>query len=581
MPTLHVVTADGRTISYQLLTKETTIGRSKENDIVLLDHTISRKHAKITKADKGHLLTDLGSFNGTIVNETAIQSALLKHEDVIKIGFTTLTYLIRPQTGKTFKGTLTLSGGTDPGKEPEPIIKASSETFSPMDSEVLLVSKEFGESGSTLPSKKETQLPQFKQELSALERTNKVLYVLYEISRQLNSIHDFGELLNKIMDLIFAVIDADHGFLILTGEKDREELIPVVVKSRENQTQEQESLKASRTIIKRVIRDGVALLTSNAMTDTRLNHAKSLLLQQIRSAICVPLWRKNKIIGVIQLESIRLDNQFTQEDLELLKAIGSQMAMVIEQASLNEQIREEERMRNRLERFHSPQVIDMILKGGQETLDDMLEPKDVTATILFADISGFTGLAERMPPREVNLILNDFFSRMTDIVFKYDGTLDKYIGDGLMAVFGAPMEKKDDAERGIRAAQEMMQALTTMMDGTPEDRKFTIRIGINTGKVVAGNIGSPKRMDYTVIGDAVNTASRLESIAQPNQILIGEETYKRVQGKFNIRPVGPRKVKGKSVEVMLYEVLQQGAQKKPSRRLLKNAQIQGAQFSNE
>jgi len=555
MATLYVTTTDGRISNYPLLKQETTIGRSKENDLVLLDHTVSRKHAKITKTDQGHLLLDLGSFNGTVLNETLIQSAFLKHEDIIKIGLNTLIYLSRPRTGKPFKGTLTLSGGTELGKEPEPIIKASSETFSPMDSQVLLVSKELADSGRALPFKKESEVPEFKKELSALERTNKVLYVLYEISRQLNSIHDFGELLNKIMDLIFVVIDADYGFLILTGERDREELIPVVVKSREDQTGEQESLKASRTIINRVIRDGVALLTSNAMTDSRLDHAKSLLLQQIRSAISVPLWRKDKIIGVIQLESVRLDNQFAQGDLELLKAIGSQMAMVIEQASLNEQIREEERIRNRLERFHSPQVIDMILKGGQETLDDMMEPKDVTATILFADINGFTALAERMPPREVNLILNDFFSRMTDILFQYDGTLDKYIGDGLMAVFGAPMEKEDDAERAIRAAQEMMQALGAMMAGSPEERKFSIRIGINTGIVVAGNIGSPKRMDYTVIGDAVNTASRLESIAQPNQILIGEETYERVQGKFNIRSVGPRKVKGKTLEVMVYEVL--------------------------
>lgn len=555
MATLYVTTTDGRISNYPLLRQETTIGRSKENDLVLLDHTVSRKHAKITKTDQGHLLLDLGSFNGTVLNETLIQSAFLKHEDIIKIGLNTLTYLSRPRAGKPFKGTLTLSGGTALGKEPEPIIKASSETFSPMDSQVLLVSKELADSGRALPFKKESDVPEFKKELSALERTNKVLYVLYEISRQLNSIHDFGELLNKIMDLIFVVIDADYGFLILTGERDREELIPVVVKSRENQSGEQESLKASRTIINRVIRDGVALLTSNAMTDSRLDHAKSLLLQQIRSAISVPLWRKDKIIGVIQLESVRLDNQFAQGDLELLKAIGSQMAMVIEQASLNEQIREEERIRNRLERFHSPQVIDMILKGGQETLDDMMEPKDVTATILFADINGFTALAERMPPRKVNLILNDFFSRMTDILFQYDGTLDKYIGDGLMAVFGAPMEKEDDAERAIRAAQEMMQALGAMMAGSPEERKFSIRIGINTGIVVAGNIGSPKRMDYTVIGDAVNTASRLESIAQPNQILIGEETYERVQGKFNIRSVGPRKVKGKTLEVMVYEVL--------------------------
>jgi adenylate cyclase len=555
MATLYVTTTDGRISSYPLLRQETTIGRSKDNDLVLLDHTVSRKHAKITKTDQGHLLLDLGSFNGTVVNETLIQSALLKDEDIIKIGLNTLTYVSRSRTGKLFKGTLTLSGGTDLGKEPEPFIKASSETFSPMASQVLLVSKAPAESRKAMAFKKESEVPEFKRELSALERTNKVLYVLYEISRQLNSIHDFGELLNKIMDLIFVVIDADHGFLILTGERDREELIPVVVKSREDQPAEQESLKASRTIINRVIRDGVALLTSNAMTDSRLDHAKSLLLQQIRSAICVPLWRKDKIIGVIQLESVRLDNQFAQEDLELLKAIGSQMAMVIEQASLNEQIREEERIRNRLERFHSPQVIDMILKGGQETLDDMMEPKDATATVLFADINGFTALAERMPPREVNLILNDFFSRMTDILFHYDGTLDKYIGDGLMAVFGAPMEKEDDAERAIRAAQEMTQALGAMMAGMPDERKFSIRIGINTGKVVAGNIGSPKRMDYTVIGDAVNTASRLESIAKPNQILIGEETYERVQGKFNIRSVGPRKVKGKTLEVMVYEVL--------------------------
>lgn len=555
MSTLYITTKEGRISSVRLLKEKTTIGRSKENDIVFPDHAVSRKHAKITKTDQGHLLSDLGSVNGTLVNETLVQSALLNHEDIIKIGLNTLVFLSRPEREKPFKGTLTFSSGGDPGKDVEPIVKATSETASPMESQDLLISKEVGEGGKALAGEKGIEIPEFKKELSALERTNKVLYVLYEISRQLNSIHDFGELLNKIMDLIFVVIDADHGFLILTGEADGEELIPVVVKSRENQLGQQDSLKASRTIINRVIRDGVALLTSNAMTDSRLDHAKSLLLQQIRSAICVPLWRKDKIIGVIQLESVRLDNQFTQGDLELLKAIGSQMAMVIEQASLNEQIREEERIRNRLERFHSPQVIDMILKGGQETLDYMMEPKDVTATVLFADINGFTSLAERMPPREVNLILNGFFSRMTDILFRYDGTLDKYVGDGLMAVFGAPMEKEDDAERSIRAAKEMIQALAAMMAGTPEERQFTIRIGINTGKVVAGNIGSPRRMDYTVIGDAVNTASRLESIAQANQILIGEETYKRVKGKFNVRSVGSRKVKGKTVALMVYEVL--------------------------
>jgi adenylate cyclase len=447
-----------------------------------------------------------------------------------------------------------LSAETDFEKGYERIIETSADHSPPTGSKALLVSK------LHRPFEKPSGESPSPTDPGALERANKVLFVLYEISRQLNSIHDFTELLSKIMDLIFLVIDADHGFLVLTGEGQAGELLPVVVKSRQPHAADHKALRASRTIITRVIHDGIALLTSNAMADSRLDHAKSVIMKQIRSAICVPLWKKDTIIGVIQLESVRLDNQFTQDDLELLKAIGSQMAMVIEQASLNRQIREEERIRERLERFHSPQIIEMILRGGQETLDQMMEPKDLTATVLFADINGFTRLAEQLPPREVNIVLNAFFSRMTDIIFKYDGTMDKFIGDALMAVFGAPMEKADDPERAVLAAREMMKSLEAMMKKTDSGKRFTIRIGINTGRVVAGNIGSPKRMEYTVIGDAVNVASRLESIARPNQILIGEETCRRVRDKFSIRRVGLRRVKGKSAEIMVHEVLWNGPQ---------------------
>jgi adenylate cyclase len=184
-----------------------------------------------------------------------------------------------------------------------------------------------------------------------------------------------------------------------------------------------------------------------------------------------------------------------------------------------------------------------------------MEPKDLIATILLADINDFTRLAEKFPPREVTMLLNAFFSQMTDIVFLHDGTLDKYIGDALMAVFGAPMEKMDDAERAVQAAQVIMKTLQNSMKRVEADRRFTIRIGINTGRVVAGNIGSQRRMDYTIIGDAVNVASRLQSLAGPNQILIGEETYHRVKDKFSIRRVGPKKVKGKTRHLLVHEVL--------------------------
>jgi adenylate cyclase len=132
------------------------------------------------------------------------------------------------------------------------------------------------------------------------------------------------------------------------------------------------------------------------------------------------------------------------------------------------------------------------------------------------------------------------------------------MGDAIMAIFGAPIEREDDADRAIHAALDMRRALIEMNKTTEPDRIFDIRIGINSGRVVAGNLGSPKRMDYTVIGDVVNTASRLEKIAQPNQILIGEATYQAVKGSFHIEPVGKKTVKGKSRAVTVYEVMDDG-----------------------
>lgn len=559
MPNIHIMSSDGRIYNFPIIKDLITIGRNSDSDIIFNDNTVSRNHAQIVKTDEGYFINDLGSFNGTKLNERSIQSALLRNDDQIKVGLNKITFLTQGKEKRSLADSLVLTPENDSAEVVQQIVKSSPQDER-RDSEELLVSVEAEEeTGQT--EFKETIIdanPQAinRAELSTLERSNKVLFVLYEISRKLNAIQDFNELLQNIMDLILMVIDADYGFLILTGSEEDDELIPVVVKYKDDKIPHQgKQLEASKSIINKVIKDKVSLLTSNAMTDSRLDHGKSLFIRQIKSAMCVPLWKKDKIIGVIQLDSVRYDNQFTNDDLELLKAIGSQMAMIIEQASLNEQIREEEQMRSRLERFHSPQVIEMILKGGQETKDNIMDPQDLTATILFTDIIGFSRLAEQMPPRETNMILNQYFSRMTDVVFKYDGMLDKYVGDGLMAVFGAPMEKDDDAERAIRAALEMRRELESMMDRMGDERKFKIRTGINTGRVVAGNIGSPRRMDYTVIGDPVNISSRLESIAGPNQILIGEETYNLVKGKFKIKKEGPKKVKGKSAEILVYEIL--------------------------
>ena len=558
MPVINIVSSDGRISNFLIDKEEVTIGRSEDNDIVLADGSVSRHHAKIVKTNRDYFLSDLGSFNGTSVNGKSIQSARLKRDDEIRVGVVKLNFSTEKSSPSPLDSVI-LTSDSRHEKEQQEILKSCATETPREDSQELLVSadaeKRTRDSSLVVPSKKAKQKVEAKEDLTSLERMNKVLFVLYEISRQLHAIHDFNELLKKIMDLIFMVVEADYGFVILTGDKRKDDLAPVVVKYKDDKVKAKGELRASRTIINRVVKDKVAVLTSNAMTDTRFGQAKSLMMQQIRSAMCVPLWKKDKVIGVIQLDSVKTENQYTQDDLELLKAIGCQMAMVIEQASLNEKIREEQRMRNRLERFHSPQVIEMILKESEEEQENIMESKDLTATILFTDIIGFTRLSEKMSPRDINLMLNQFFSRMTDIIFKYDGMIDKFIGDCLMDVFGAPMEKKKDPERAIQAAKEMRQELKKMIENEGLEKEFNVRIGINTGNVVAGNIGSPNRMEYTVIGDAVNIASRLESIAKPNQILIGDETYKLVKRKFKINKIGLKKVKGKSEEIIIYEVL--------------------------
>jgi len=551
MPYFHITQTDGKNAVFSLKKDEIILGRKDDNDIVIAEGQASRVHAKVTKKADGYYVADMGSYNGTKVNGEPVKEALLNEGDVIRIGKTTLVF---SESKKRAKQKSKADGLTLKNNEEawmQQVISSVPGMKVCQDSESLLA--------TIVPQPKaiakEMATPQFQDDVSALERSNKVLFVLYEVSRQLNALQEFEELLDKIMELIFKVIDVDYGFLFLIGDEGPDDLRPVVIKSKAGKTSDSAKMRASRTIIRKVIQDKVALLTSDAMDDSRFSVSESIATRKIHSAMCVPLWDKEKIIGVIQLTSTRLGNIYTERDLELLTTIGCQMAMVIGQAQLNQQIRAEEEMRKRLERFHSPQVIEMILKGGQSTQEELMEPKEVQATVLFTDIAGFTPLAERMPPREVTLLLNKHFSLMTDIIFEFGGTLDKYIGDGLMAVFGAPVEEPDDAERAVGAALKMREEFLKLREAQDQAESFDMRLGLNSGSVVAGNIGSPRRMDYTVIGDAVNIAARLESAAESNQILIGEETYKLVKGKFKINKVGAKKLKGKSAEIMAYEVV--------------------------
>ncbi|RLB33239.1 MAG: hypothetical protein DRH12_18640, partial [Deltaproteobacteria bacterium] len=347
MPSLRVTTSDGQVFNYPIVKEKTTLGRSKDNDVVIADNTVSRHHAEIRRSNEGYMIVDLGSYNGTKINNKLIQVSPLMDNDLVQIGLAKIIFLDHPHAEAPDE-TLLFAPETDDAHSQYPVI-ATSPFKSYGDSSELIFNIEGAKPARERAAESGQMHRPRDQYLAVLERSNKVLFVLYEISRQLNEIHDLNELLEKIMQLIFMVIDADAGFLMLLGSDGEDNFIPVVVKHRDHASDPTQFTRPSKTLMRKVIRDKVALLTSNAMEDARFDGSKSVVIQRIRSAMCVPLWRKDKIIGVIQLDSTRPEAHFTNEDLELLKAIAGQMALIIEQASLNEQIRQEELMRSRLE----------------------------------------------------------------------------------------------------------------------------------------------------------------------------------------------------------------------------------------
>jgi adenylate cyclase len=271
--------------------------------------------------------------------------------------------------------------------------------------------------------------------------------------------------------------------------------------------------------------------------------------------MCAPLWNKDHVIGIIHVDSPMLTNCFTADDLDVLTALANYAAVAVERARLNQQIVAEEKKRERLGRFLSPQVASRILAASDTQSGELGAPEVREVTVLFADICGFTSMSETLTPSAVSLFLNEYLSRMTDVIFKYEGTLDKYMGDAIMAVFGAPLDMPDQAARAIRAALEMQGRLAEWNEERPEGPEVQIRIGINTGKAVAGEIGSVNKMEYTVLGDTVNTASRLESaVAQPGTVVIGKKTRESVGDEFECEPLGTFSVKGKAKGVEAFRV---------------------------
>ena len=290
---------------------------------------------------------------------------------------------------------------------------------------------------------------------------------------------------------------------------------------------------------------GKAEIVNNVASDPRYIKGAN----RISSLMCAPLKTRDKVIGVINVSSEHAA-AYTAANLKLLHMLTSQAALVIENAVFHENQLKEERIKSNLERYVAPQIVKAIMESKKNIV---FSPTKRNITVLFSDIRNFTTTCEQQPPEKIVEYLNEYFTHMVDVIFTYGGTLNKFVGDMIVAFFGAPAVTEKNEQRAIEAAIDMQKRITTIPAQWIQNN-FHTGIGINSGEVVVGNIGSPHHMDYTAIGDEVNTGSRLQSMAKGGQILVSRSVYEATRDLFPFKEIGSVQVKGKNRSVEVFEV---------------------------
>lgn len=268
--------------------------------------------------------------------------------------------------------------------------------------------------------------------------------------------------------------------------------------------------------------------------------------------ITAPLSTLSAFAG--DLAARRFDRRVQIQTSDELAQLGDDLNASAEALETSEaRIRKEEAIRADLGRFLPAELVDKVVRREH---DMELGGRRLPISVLFADVVAFTPLTEELAPEDVVALLNELFSVLTEVVFRHGGTVDKFVGDAVMALFGAPEPRDDHARRALRAAEEMLVFLETMNPGWQERYGVTVQlaIGINTGEAVVGNVGSDKRMEYTAIGDVVNVAARLEALARPAQILITQATRDAAGEAFDYGDVGDHEIPGRSAPLRLFEV---------------------------
>ena len=515
------------------------VGRAVTSDVPIYDPTISRRHAEVALGDRGVSVKDLGSSNGTFLNGARVTEAEASANDIVTFG----------------KVAFKVIEVTPPIARPK-VVAPPADFASPKPAGATIVRQlPVSASGGVPAIVGVGDKPQVGSHLkvqaqSQEERREKKLSLLLEVSKELSKQQELDRLLEKVVDFTFQIMNVDRVSILLVEDKSGE-LIPRISKSRTGSASAAKHVPQS--IARKAVEERVAILSDNAAADERFK-GKSILIQSVRSAMCTPLMGSDqKVLGILYVDNLTATHSFADEDLEFLIAFGGLTAVAIENSQLSDRIRREALVLSNFQRYFSPNIAQVI---AQQQDAGQLPSQKRPVVVFFSDIRGFTPMSETMNPDDIARLITEYFTEMVDIVFEHGGTLDKFMGDAIMALWGAPIAHEDDADRAMQCAIDQLYALEKMNAKWKDEGRppVGIGIGINFGEVFAGNIGSNRRLEYTVIGDAVNTASRLCSAAGPNQILISEPFYKALKKPPKVEALEPIQVKGKSKAVAVYRV---------------------------
>ncbi|WP_437646034.1 adenylate/guanylate cyclase domain-containing protein [Sorangium sp. So ce362] len=595
-----------------------SLGRHPNNSIQLLDKIVSKEHCIIEQRGDHFVLRDLGSLNGTFINSERVRGeAPLKHGDEIALGSTRGRFddpgapvaspLVpgwppavnhqgaMPAQPPGAYGHPPREGASYPAPAQPPYARQQQPAPLPGTPAAPPVTRQppyapplvAGPGGTApLPGRSgahggsyvaqgtridvNDQARQIGTQIAAVDKgflafdriandMNQLradyerLRLSHELSREIAAERDTTKLLEKILTSVFKFIRADRGVIFLRNESG--ELTPQAMQRRDGTTA---PISVSSTILNHVVHERAAVLTHDAAMDFAASKGKSMILNRISSAIVAPLvaplQHNNEVLGVLWLDSETLA-QFQPKDLELVTAIAYQAAMFIEINILGKKIENEIVTREQLRRLLSPNIAERVLSGQLAVKQGGQHVEE--CTVFNSDIRGFTRMAESKKPEELVVMLNQYFERMVDTLFQFEGTLDKFMGDGIMALWGAPVAHRDDAVRSVECALKMGEVLGEFNRERLErdEQPLAVGIGIHTGPLVAGYIGSSKALSYTVIGDVANTSARLCSIALAGQIVISETTYAQLGGRFETEELQPAKVKGKDKPIPIYNVI--------------------------